>query len=54
MTAQLAQLASCCYRVVYSLFGLLWTGAVVVTTDGYLRGEPPTLNGVYGRARPGT
>ena len=38
------------YVVVYSFFGLLWTAAIVVTTDTYLRGEPPRLARVYGRS----
>jgi hypothetical protein len=38
------------YVVVYSFFGLLWTAAIVVTTDAYLRGEPPRLGYVYGRS----
>ncbi len=48
LVAQLAALSL--YLVVYSFFGLLWTAAIVVTTDAYLRGEPPGLAWVYGRA----
>jgi hypothetical protein len=38
------------YVVVYTFFGLLWTAAIVVTTDAYLRGEPPKLSRIYGRS----
>jgi hypothetical protein len=38
------------YVVVYSFFGLLWTAAVIITTDAYLRGEPPKLGRVYSRS----
>jgi hypothetical protein len=48
LVAQLAALVL--YLVVYSFFGLLWTGAIVVTTNAYLRGEPPKLARVYGRS----
>jgi hypothetical protein len=33
-----------------TLFILVWTAAIVVTTDAYLRGEEPALSRVYGRA----
>jgi hypothetical protein len=33
-----------------SIFDLLWTAAVVFTTVLYLRGEPPQVSRVYGRA----
>ncbi len=36
--------------VVYTFFGLLWTAAIVVTTDAYLRGEPPKLARIYGQS----
>jgi hypothetical protein len=32
------------------LFILVWTAAIVATTDAYLRGEEPALSRVYGRA----
>jgi len=48
LVAQLAALLL--YLVIYSFFGLLWTAAIVVTTDAYLRGEPPRLTRVYGRS----
>ena len=48
LIAQLAALLL--YVVVYAFFGLLWTAAIVVTTDAYLRGEPPKLARVYGRS----
>jgi hypothetical protein len=38
------------YVVVSSLFGLLWTAAILLTTDAYLRGEEPSLSRIYGRA----
>ena len=37
--------------VVYSLFGLLWSAAVILTTDTYMRGEQPPSGRVYGRTR---
>lgn len=49
-TAQLA--ASAAYFVVYVLFDLLWSAAIVLTTDAYLRGEQPSLARVYRRATP--
>jgi hypothetical protein len=33
-----------------SLFALLWSAAVVITTDAYLRDEKPTLGRIYRRA----
>jgi hypothetical protein len=48
LVAQLA--AALLYVVVYSFFALLWTAAIIVTTDAYLRGEPPRLARVYGRS----
>jgi hypothetical protein len=48
---QMAELAAAmAVLVVYSVFGLLWSAAIVVTTDAYLRGEQPTLWRVYGRS----
>jgi hypothetical protein len=38
------------YAIVAVVFGLLWTAAVVITTDLYLHGQEPTIGGVYGRA----
>jgi hypothetical protein len=38
------------YVVVYSFFGVLWTAAIVVTTDTYVRGAQPALGRVYRRA----
>jgi hypothetical protein len=50
-TRQIAEIAAfLLYGLVYSLFGLLWSAAVVVTTDAYLRGEQPSLQRVYARA----
>ncbi len=46
--AQIA--AALLYVVVYSFFALLWSAAIVTTTDAYLRGEPPKLARVYGRS----
>lgn len=52
-TGQMTQIVvAVAYTVVYSLFGILWSAAVVVTTDSYLRGEQPTVKGVYSRALP--
>jgi hypothetical protein len=51
VSAQLAQLgATFAYSIVSALFGLLWTTAIVLTTDAYLRGEEPKLSRVYGVA----
>ena len=48
LVGQFAALAL--YVVVYTFFGLLWTAAIVVTTDAYLRGEPPKLARIYGQS----
>jgi hypothetical protein len=51
VSAQIAQVAAgFAYAVVSFFFGLLWTGAVVATTDAYVRGEEPRLKHVYTRA----
>jgi hypothetical protein len=48
---QMAQfLGLTAYLVVYSLFGLLWSAAIVLSTDAYLHGEQPSVGRVYRRS----
>jgi hypothetical protein len=37
-------------QIIAGLFGVLWTTAIIATTEAYLRGETPSVSRVYGRA----